>query len=114
MNFLGDALIRIVDELLPERFGGGSTDYQFREEERDGLTHVRLLVSPRLGPVDEQAVVDTVLAALADSGRPPRMMASVWRSAQTLEVVRAEPIVTEGSKIMPLHVERSTRAPEIA
>jgi hypothetical protein len=36
MNFLGTDLLRLIDEVLPARFGGAPTDYQFveREDER--------------------------------------------------------------------------------
>ena len=49
MHFIGDDLLAIVDELLPARFGGSSTDYQFVEREDNGLPRVALIVSPRLG-----------------------------------------------------------------
>jgi hypothetical protein len=56
MTFLGHDLIRLAEEVLPAQFGGGPTDYQFVEVERDGLPRVDLLVSPRLGELDERAV----------------------------------------------------------
>ena len=61
MTFLGHDLIRLVEEVLPAQFGGGPTDYQFVEVERDGLPRVDLLVSPRLGPLNEPAVAAAVL-----------------------------------------------------
>ncbi|MGE3521078.1 MAG: hypothetical protein AB7J63_19210, partial [Vicinamibacterales bacterium] len=50
MHFIGADLIALVDEVLPTRFGGSATDYQFVEEERDGLPIVSLVMSPRLAP----------------------------------------------------------------
>ena len=37
MTFLGGELITLVEEILPARFGGHPTDYQFVEEEEGGL-----------------------------------------------------------------------------
>ena len=52
MNFLGHDLIRLIEEVLPARFQGAPTDFQFVEDETpDGLPEVRLLVSPRVGDV---------------------------------------------------------------
>ena len=48
MNFIGHDLIRLVEEVLPSRFRGAPTDFQFVEDETpEGLPQVRLLVSPR-------------------------------------------------------------------
>ena len=49
MNFLGADLIRLIEEVLPARFGGAPTDYQFVErEDARGLPKVDLRVSPRI------------------------------------------------------------------
>jgi hypothetical protein len=51
MTFLDADVVRVLEDVLPARFGGGPTDYQLVEtEERDGLPHLRLLVRPELGP----------------------------------------------------------------
>ena len=110
MTFVGPDLIRLVEDYLPSRFGGGPHDYQLVEEEREGATKVRLLVSPQLGPLDEGDVADQALRFLGSGGRPEAMMADVWRGAGALEVVRREPHVTAASKVMPLHVVRAERA----
>lgn len=119
MNFTGSELLRLVEDVLPGRFGGHPTDYQFVEEEEYGLSKVSLLVSPRVGVVDEGGVVAAVLESL---GSPPRatgghrLMADYWKGADTLRVVRREPYTTAAAKILPLHVIRrddgSTRRPE--
>lgn len=107
IQFLGPDVIDLVEQALPEAFGGGPTDYQLVEEESaDGAaSKVYLVVSPRLGAVDEQAVVQTALKRLAgdDGGR---LMSSFWRQAGTLEVVRREPYVTASAKTPPLRVLR--------
>ena len=107
MTFLGHDLIRLVEEVLPARFGGGPTDYQFVEVERDGLPRVDLLVSPRLGPLDEPAVAAAVLAFLDHiPGAAQIDFADRWRQGGTLAIRRAEPLHTAASKVLALHVAR--------
>ncbi len=110
MTFLGTDLLSLVEEVLPARFGGSPTDYQFVEEEEEeeegGLSRMTIVVSPALGAVDEAAVVEAVLEFLA--ARRVRM-AERWRAGQTLRVVRREPYRTGTAKILPLHIQRSDR-----
>ncbi len=103
MTFVGDELIRIVEERLPAQFGGGPTDYQFVEREAGGRTEIAVLVSPRVGEIDERALVDFVLARLAAGGRVEAMMARVWSGTDTLRVERTEPYITGASKVLPIH-----------
>jgi hypothetical protein len=110
VTFFGEELVRVIERLLPERFGGGPTDYQLVEEEREGTTKLTLLVSPRLGDVADEDVAATVLDALGRNGYGQAQMAELLRGAQTLEVRRAEPHVTAANKVLPLHVLRSGRA----
>jgi hypothetical protein len=104
MHFLGTDLIELVDRTLPARFGGSPIDYQFVEEEELGLPRVNLIVSPRLGALDDAVVVASVVAALGSRTAGGRMMADIWREGGTLRVVRREPHVTGAAKIQPLHV----------
>jgi hypothetical protein len=49
MMFLDDAVIRVLEEALPARLGGGPSDYQLVEAEApDGQPALRLLVHPRV------------------------------------------------------------------
>jgi phenylacetate-coenzyme A ligase PaaK-like adenylate-forming protein len=107
VTFYGEDLVRLVESVLPGRFGGGPTDYQLVEEERDGLTKLSLVVSPHLGATDKEEAVRLVLETLAKGGRGRAYMATVWRDSRTPELVRGEPYVTSAHKILPLHVLRS-------
>ena len=109
MHFVGTDLIALLDEVLPARFGGNPTDYQFVEEERDGLATVSLVISPTIGPVREADVQATVLDGLASRDAAHRMMTSLWRDAGTIRVVRREPYVTNAGKVLAMHVVRGTR-----
>ncbi len=46
----------------------------------------------------------TVLEFLGSRGNAGGMMADLWASSRTLEVVRGEPHVTSGGKILPLQL----------
>ncbi len=106
VTFIGTDLIRLIEEILPQRFGGAPTDYQLVEREVDGLTKVELVVSPRVGPLDEDVVLEAVLHALERRLRGGTM-ATIWRSGETLRIVRREPHLTGSAKVQPLHVLRA-------
>ena len=111
MQFVGSELLRLLEEVLPARFGGHPTDYQLVEDEEGGLPKVSLVVSPRVGDVDETRMIATALEVLASSPRGRagnHIMAGVWRDAQTLRVIRREPHANRAAKILPLHVVNQT------
>ena len=104
MTFHPDDLLRIVEHLLPARFGGDATDYQLLEEEGpDGLPTVTLLVSPRLGPLEDAQLLAAVHAEL---GHRSAIGAQVFQQANLLRVRRAEPVPTARGKLFPLHIRR--------
>jgi hypothetical protein len=105
-TFLGGELHTLVEQTLPARFGGAPTDYQLVEEERDGLPEVVIVVSPRVGVVDERGLVAAVLEGVRSGPAYHRMMAGFWRDGETLRVVRREPHSTHSAKILPLHLLR--------
>lgn len=109
VTFLGTELIALVEEVLPARFGGDATDYQFVEEEVAGLPVVSLLVHPRLDDIDERAVMETALAEL--SACPGGgLMSDTWRESGLLHVRRREPYTTGACKLLPLHILGHTSA----
>jgi hypothetical protein len=108
MTFLSSDVVRVLEEALPARFGGGPTDYQFVEEETaDARTHLRLLVHPRVGPVDAEAVVDAFLAELGRGSESERVMSLAWRAAGLVTVQREAPRSTEAGKVLHLHLARA-------
>jgi hypothetical protein len=103
MHFLGDELVRLLEEDLPRHFGGGPTSYQLEEREAEtGRTRVLIVASPGVGPIDEAALVDAALGVLASGGPAQKMMADVWRRAGTVGVVRREPTTTAAGKVPSL------------
>jgi hypothetical protein len=102
-TFLGSELYALVEEALPNRFGGGPTDYQLVEEEVGGLPTLSVVVAPGVGEVDAEEVLSVVYAFLRE--RPQnRLMADFWAQGESLRVVRREPHLTAAAKILPLHV----------
>ncbi|HLF71880.1 MAG TPA: hypothetical protein VI759_06990 [Dehalococcoidia bacterium] len=106
VTFSGSWLYGLVETELPARFGGQLGDYQLAEEEdADGLSRVRIVVSPRVGSVDDREVIAAVIESLiASHGEAGAIMAQHWRDGGTLQVVRREPQATITNKVAPLRV----------
>ena len=104
MTFLDVDLVRVLEEQLPRRFGGGPTDYQLVEEESaTGRPILRLLVHPRLGDLDSQQIVGTFLNAISVGSGAERVMGLAWRAADMVRVERRPPVRTSAGKIQHLH-----------
>jgi hypothetical protein len=107
MTFLGTDVIRVLEQVLPGRFGGGPADYQLVEEEgRDGSARLRLLVHPDVGPLDSRAVGEAFLAGLSNGSGNDRVMGLAWREAALIHVERRAPLTTASGKVLHLHVGR--------
>ncbi len=101
---LGTDCVRIIEEVLPREFGGRSTDYQLLEaEDENHLTRLSLLVSPSVGPIDERRLLARMIEELRDPTRTRSLMPPLWRQAETIRVVRREPMVTPRGKLLPFH-----------
>lgn len=113
VTLVGSEMERILERVLPERFGGGPLDYQLLEEEDPETAHTRIfvVVDPKLGPIDEPAVVETVLAALENRAGGAAVTRSTWRAAGALAVRRTTPEWHRG-KLAPLLFRRRPPAPE--
>jgi hypothetical protein len=104
---IGTEMVRILEEVLPERFGGSPLDYQMMEDEDEqGFTRLYLVISPRVEIKSESTVIETVLNALRQSSPIADAARTMWQQAQTLQVKRAEPVWTGRGKLMPLHIRR--------
>jgi len=110
MAFIGPALINLLEETLPREFGGDGRHYQLVEgEDGQGRTRVFVLVSPQLGGVDEDAVRRTVLREIGGthlSTAEGALIQQIWDRANTVQVLRREPLATSAGKIMHLHRDR--------
>ncbi len=108
MTFFGPDLIRLLEQVLPQKFGGAMTDYQLVEEEDTrGLVRYALLVSPEIGVVDHAALVTTFLEELGKARRYYDFKVNIWARAGTLEVRRQRPLVTSRGKTLPFRAVRA-------
>ena len=81
-TFLGAELEDLLEDVLPAEFGGAPTDYQFVEESEGPLVRLTLVASPRLGELDEERAVSSVLDRLGRGTAGHRMMAGALRDAE--------------------------------
>ncbi|MFC1992462.1 hypothetical protein ACFLV3_01455 [Chloroflexota bacterium] len=108
MTFVGTDILRIIEEMLPAKYGGASTDYQMVEEEDEkGRTRLIILVSPEVGEIDERQLVQTVISELSKGNDVRRMMAEMWSQADMLQVKRQRPFITAAGKLLPLYIQRT-------
>lgn len=107
ITFLGPSLEQLLEEVLPRAFGGDGRHYQLVEaEDEQGLTRLYLLASPALGPLDEEALRRTVLRELGDRHMREsygKTIQRVWENAETVQIVRRDPLLTGAGKVLHLH-----------
>jgi hypothetical protein len=107
VTLIGSEVVRILEEVLPARFGGSSLDYQIVEsEDEGGFTRLTLVVSPRIELGDPDEARNAVLSALGRSSPAADMARAFWHQAGTLRVRRGEPHTSARGKQFPLHSER--------
>ena len=114
VTLVGSEMVRILEEVLPARFGGSPLDFQLLEEEDEqGQGRLTLLVSPRLSIDREDLVVNTVLEALGKSSVAADMARALWQQAGTFRLRRADPVWTNRGKLLPIRVQaRGTTCPD--
>ncbi|MDR7485316.1 MAG: hypothetical protein QN187_08295 [Armatimonadota bacterium] len=106
MTFVHSDLLRVLEEVLPARFGGTGADYQILEEESDGILRLALIVSPRVGALDEDRLRRTFLEELGREGAMARAGARFWQRADTIAVRRGWPKTTPAGKVLPFEMAR--------
>jgi hypothetical protein len=113
VTFVDTDFVRIIEKELPDSFGGQSTDYQLIEEEDSkGFTHLHLLVSPRVGEVNEGKVLEKFMTLLKRGESSPESWAQsgteMWRQSGMVRVRRDFPISTSSGKILPFQLGKRT------
>ncbi len=107
VSIIGSDFDRILEEVLPRKYGGTATDYQLLEEEDNrGQTRLSLIISPSVGTVDDNEVISTVLSEFSKVESYGGMTASLWSQAEALRVRRMYPIQRRG-KIMTLEIAKA-------
>jgi len=104
MTIIGSDFVHILEDVLPRKYGGAATDYQLIEEEdSQGQTRLILIISPTVGVVADNEVIDTVLRELRDGAHGGKLAAGFWSQVNTLQVKRMNPVSRSG-KITTLHL----------
>jgi hypothetical protein len=109
MTLIGTDVLSILEKTLPERFGGGPTDYQLVEHEGAFQTEVELRVHPRTGAQSEDAIQRYFLAELTKvyGGSLSRRN---WSQTKGVRVVLGEPYRTgDRGKVHALHLLGTTQ-----
>lgn len=107
MAFLDTEIIHVIEDDLPKMFGGGPTDYQLLEDESDdGKPQLRLVIHPRVGPLDVDKVKETFLQKIAPGSGAEKLTSLVWRNTDIVTVERGQPQTTSTGKIQHMHIER--------
>jgi hypothetical protein len=110
MTIIGTDFVRILEDVLPRKYGGAPTDYQLLEEEDSkGQTQLSLLISPTVGVVDDSDIIATILRELRKAPHPGKLTAGVWSHANILKVKRMRPI-SQAGKVMTLHLTKTKRS----
>jgi hypothetical protein len=101
VTILGSDLYRLVEDVLPRAFGGAVGDYQVVErQDPHGRPAYALLVSPRVGKIDEDAVLRRLLDELRILRPPYRFMVDQWIQSGAFQVRRAPPVVSGRGKVL--------------
>jgi hypothetical protein len=109
MSFLDSDVIRVLEDVLPARFGGLGVHYQVIEGHRPGGgAEVRLLVDPAVGPLDADEIRRVFLAELGRGPDPRPAMGIAWRETGLVTVERRRPLATRSGKILHVHQDAAS------
>jgi len=111
ITLAGTDVVRILEEALPRRLGGGPGDYQIVESEGTNQTVLMLRVSPRTGMSDIARVRDCFLEEITRN-EGGSLAARIFRHAEAVQVLIAEPLTTQTGKVLPLHLLGSEESRE--
>ena len=103
ITLLGTDMLNIIEQRLPDRFGGAPTDYQLVEREGNSQTEIELRVNPRVGVDSQEAVKNFFLSEVKRmwGGSPTCRQ---WKHTDGVRVVFAEPLMSGNRKIHALHL----------
>jgi hypothetical protein len=110
--FLDSDVVRVLEEILPARFGGRPTDYQLVEEElENGRPCLRLLVHPEVGPLNPRDVAEAFLRAVGPGSGIERLAGLLWQDGHFLRIERQPPLEMTSGKVLHLHRVHAGRHP---
>jgi hypothetical protein len=105
--FLDADVVRVLEEVLPARFGGSPNDYQLVEEEvENGRPRLRLLIHPVVGPLNPDEVAEAFLRAISPGSGIERLAGLLWQDSRFLRIDRQPPLTMASGKVLHLHARR--------
>lgn len=108
-------LYGIVENELPRRFGGRLGDFQLVESQDEaGVSRLTLRADPSLGPLDEHALRESLLGAIAEQRHFYGFMSDMLRQAEALRVERRPPERTAAGKLLPVVPARADARSAVA
>jgi hypothetical protein len=103
ITLMGGDVLRILENALPQRFGGAPGDYQLVEYDGARQAQLELRISPRAAAGPPAAVRDFLLSEIR--GCYGGTLASrLWTHSGGFEAVVAEPFATRSGKVLALHL----------
>jgi hypothetical protein len=97
MSLLDSDVVRVLEETLPARFGGGPTHYQLVEDTAEDATpRLRLLIHPAVGVIDSTRIAATFLELLGAGRGADRIVGLLWDQAGAIRVERRPPLAPGG------------------
>lgn len=108
ITFLDVDVIRVLEEVLPARFGGRPADWQLveRQDGERARPEVALVVDPSVGALDVDVVADAFLTAIGGGSGGERLMELQWREGRVLRIVREPPLRTASGKVLHVHLQK--------
>ncbi len=103
ITLLGADVVRLLDEVLPQRFGGTPGDFQLVEEETSEQTQILLRVSHRVGAESVDALKEGFFQELRKL-YGGSLTSRQWQHTEALKVIIGEPYITGAGKVLPLHL----------
>jgi hypothetical protein len=86
-----------------EKAGGPPDSYQFWEtQDPSGLNRLIISVSPEVPELDENKLIEGIIAALRSGGPRKAMAAEFWGQAASFKVIREYPQSSRGHKMHAL------------
>ncbi len=105
ITLLGGDMVRLLEDVLPRRLGGGPGDCQLTEREAEVGTRLTLRISPRLKVESVEHAKECFLSELARI-YGGSLAVRTWAHAEAIEVILEEPYATRAGKVLPLHLIR--------
>lgn len=102
-SLVGSELLALLETALPTKFGGAPVDYQLVEREGSAQTEIELRVHPRL-KIKSADDVKTFFLAEIKKLWGGSLAERWWTGTEGVHVVIAEPYLSGGYKVLPLHL----------